>query len=100
MGIYKEVYMNKKDIKCLEERWKEIFKIMFADDKITRRDDTGKIIDFFEDLLNEAKQVEKLLQIKRIARNFVIDARGSWETGEGNQLLKIIDDFDKERKGE
>jgi len=54
--------MTKKDIKCLEDRWKEIFKIIFADDKITRRDDTRKIIDFFEDLFNEVKQKENKMK--------------------------------------
>jgi len=42
------------------------------------------------------RQLATLLEIKTMARNFVIDAKGNWETGEGNLLLKLINDFDNE----
>lgn len=45
-------------------------------------------------------QIEKLLQIKKLARNFVIDAKGSWDTYEGDRLLELAEEFDEEIRGD
>lgn len=46
--------------------------------------------------LNE--RIEALEKIKRLARNFIIDAVGAWETSEGNSCLELIEQYDNERK--
>lgn len=43
-------------------------------------------------------QIEKLLQIKKLATSFVLDATGSWDTYEGDRLLKLAKEFDEEIK--
>ena len=35
-------------------------------------------------------------EIMDLAWNFIIDARGSWETGEGNRCLDLIEKYRKE----
>jgi len=40
--------------------------------------------------------IKKLLQIKRLATNFVIDATGSWDTYEGERLLKLVRELNDE----
>ena len=63
----------------------------------------GVVENFIGKKENETKKFDKLLrrlatlsEIKTRARNFIIDATGNWETGEGNLLLKLINDFDNE----
>lgn len=44
-------------------------------------------------LYNE--ELKSLLKLLSIAKNFVIDARGSWETGEGNYLIEEINKLEE-----
>ena len=49
--------------------------------------------------LETMSQTGALEKIKRLAKNFIIDAGGSWETGEGNYCLALIDEYDKKYGG-
>jgi hypothetical protein len=43
--------------------------------------------------MTENEQIQELEKIARIARSFVVDARGSWETQDGNYVVELVDDY-------
>ena len=51
------------------------------------------IIDQAEAEIEKAVRVEELEKIARLARIFIIDARGSWDTQEGDYCLKLVDEY-------
>ena len=43
--------------------------------------------------MTDIEKIEKLERIARLGQIFVIDARGSWETQEGELLLELFDEY-------
>lgn len=50
--------------------------------------------------MKQKDKLELLETIARIARTFILDARGSWDTSEGDYCIELIDKYNKEKENE